>query len=59
MDEPLSNLDDELKFELCDELLDLHSQLGFTLVDVTHRKEEMKRIRTRAILLREGKEVSV
>src|SRR5207247_6100763 len=58
MDEPLSNLDDELKFELCDQLLDLHSQLGFTLVYVTHRMEEMKRIGTRAILLRDGKEVS-
>ncbi len=59
MDEPLSNLDDELKFELCDQLLDLHSQLGFTLVYVTHRKEEMTRIGTRAILLRDGKEVLV
>ena len=57
MDEPLSNLDDELKFELCDQLLDLHSQVGFTLVYVTHRKEEMTRIGTRAILLRDGKEV--
>ncbi len=57
MDEPLSNLDDELKFELCDQLLDLHSQLGFTLVYVTHRKEEMQRIGHRAIRLRDGKQV--
>lgn len=58
MDEPLSNLDDDLKDELCGHLLDLHSQLGFTLVYVTHSKEKMKRIGTRAILLRDGKEVS-
>ena len=59
MDEPLSNLDDDLKDELCRHLLDLHSQLGFTLVYVTHSKEEMKRIGTRAILLRDGTEVPV
>jgi iron(III) transport system ATP-binding protein len=58
MDEPLSNLDDDLKDELCAHLLDLHSQLGFTLVYVTHSKEEMKTIGTRAILLRDGKGVS-
>ena len=57
MDEPLSNLDDDLKDELCGHILDLHSQLGFTLVYVTHSKEEMRRIGTRAILLREGREV--
>lgn len=58
MDEPLSNLDDELKEELCGQLLDLHSQLGFTLVYVTHSKEEMRRIGTRAIRLRDGKKVA-
>jgi iron(III) transport system ATP-binding protein len=59
MDEPLSNLDDDLKAELCSYLLALHAQLGFTLVYVTHSKEEMTRIGTRSILLRDGKEVSV
>ncbi len=57
MDEPLSNFDDDLKAELCRHLLELHAQLGFTLVYVTHSKEEMRRIGTRAILLRGGKEV--
>lgn len=56
MDEPLSNLDDDLKDELCGHLLDLQAQLGFTLVYVTHSKDEMRTIGTRAILLREGKE---
>lgn len=59
MDEPLSNLDDELKDELCTHLLDLHAQLGFTLVYVTHSKEEMQKIGDRAILLKDNKEVSV
>ncbi len=58
MDEPLSNLDDDLRDELCGHLLDLHSQLGFTLVYVTHSKEEMRRIGTRAILLPNGNEVA-
>mgnify|MGYP001124493952 CR=1 FL=1 len=56
MDEPLSNLDDELRDLLCAQVLDLHSQLGFTLVYVTHSKEEMRRIGSRAIRLRDGKE---
>jgi ABC-type sugar transport system ATPase subunit len=58
MDEPLSNLDDDLKEELTNHILELHSQLGFTLVYVTHRREEMLRIGTRSILLRDGREVS-
>ncbi len=56
MDEPLSNLDDELRDELCGQILDLHAQLGFTLVYVTHSKEEMRRIGSRAIRLRDRKE---
>ena len=57
MDEPLSNLDDELKEDLCSQILDLHAQLGFTLVYVTHSKEEMRRMGRRVIELRNGKEV--
>jgi ABC-type Fe3+/spermidine/putrescine transport system ATPase subunit len=51
MDEPLSNLDDELRDELCAQILDLHAQLKFTLLYVTHSQEEMRRIGTRAIRL--------
>jgi len=54
MDEPLSNLDDELKIGLCDQLLDLHAQLRFTLIYVTHSREETRRIATRTILMRDG-----
>jgi iron(III) transport system ATP-binding protein len=52
MDEPLSNLDDELRDELCAQILDLHAQLNFTLVYVTHSQEEMRRIGARTIRLR-------
>lgn len=54
MDEPLSNLDDDLKIELCDQLLELHTQLAFTLIYVTHSHEETRRIATRTILMRGG-----
>ena len=56
MDEPLSNLDDELRDELCGQILDLHEQLGFTLIYVTHSKQEMSRIGVRTIRLRDGRE---
>jgi ABC-type sugar transport system ATPase subunit len=58
MDEPLSNLDDDLRDELCGYLLELHSQAGFTLVYITHNKEEARKIGTRTITLRDAKEVS-
>lgn len=55
MDEPLSNLDDQLREDLCSMLLELHSELGFTLVYVTHSSKEMGRIGERDILLRDGR----
>ena len=51
MDEPLANVDDELRSELSRVILDLHAQLAFTLVYVTHSKEETRNIGTRTILL--------
>jgi ABC-type sugar transport system ATPase subunit len=57
-DEPLSNLDNEPRDDLRGYLLDLHSQLGFTLLYVTQCKEKIGRIGTRAILLPDGKGVS-
>ena len=57
MDEPLSNLDDDLKDELSSYLLELHRQAGFTLAYITHNKEEARRIGTRTIALRDNKEV--
>jgi ABC-type molybdate transport system ATPase subunit len=49
MDEPLSNLDDDLKEELLDHILDLHAQLAFTLIYVTHSRQEIERLAARVI----------
>ena len=49
MDEPLSNLDDDLKEELLDHILELHAQLGFTLIYVTHSRQEIERLAARVI----------
>jgi iron(III) transport system ATP-binding protein len=49
MDEPLSNLDDDLKEELLDHILGLHSQLGFTLIYVTHSRQEIEHLAARVI----------
>jgi iron(III) transport system ATP-binding protein len=51
MDEPLSNLDTALARRLRGEILRLHAMLGFTLVYVTHDREEAEEIGTRSIEL--------
>lgn len=55
MDEPLSTLDDALNMQLRKEILRLHSDLGFTLVYVTHNRDEAKELGTRTIRLRYGR----
>ena len=55
MDEPLSTLDDELNNQLREEILRLHSDLGFTLVYVTHSRVEAKELGTRTIHIRQGR----
>jgi ABC-type sugar transport system ATPase subunit len=50
MDEPLSNLDAVLS-----RLLRLHAELGFTLVYVTHGREEAQEIGSRTIELGESR----
>jgi iron(III) transport system ATP-binding protein len=55
MDEPLSTLDDELNKQLREEILRLHSDLGFTLVYVTHSRVEAKELGTRTIHIRQGR----
>ena len=51
MDEPLSNLDAALGGRLRREILRLHAELGFTLVYVTHSRDEAQEIGTRTIEL--------
>jgi iron(III) transport system ATP-binding protein len=55
MDEPLSTLDDALNMQLRKEILRLHSDLGFTLIYVTHSRDEAKDLGTRTIHLRHGR----
>ena len=47
MDEPLSNLDAALSRRLRGEILRLHAEVGFTLVYVTHGREEAQEIGAR------------
>jgi ABC-type Fe3+/spermidine/putrescine transport system ATPase subunit len=55
MDEPLSSLDPELNLHLRREILGLHAALGFTLVYVTHSREEAADIGSRVIAMRHGR----
>ncbi|PNE11429.1 MAG: iron ABC transporter ATP-binding protein [Beijerinckiaceae bacterium] len=55
MDEPLSNLDDASNVQLRKEIVRLHGDLGFTLVYVTHKRDEAEALRARIIFLRCGR----
>jgi len=54
MDEPLSSLDPELNLHLRREILKLHAELGFTLVYVTHNREEAADIGSRVLAMHHG-----
>lgn len=51
MDEPLSNLDEDLRVSLCGSILDLHRLLGFTLCYVTHSRDEIRQLDGRCVQL--------
>ncbi len=51
MDEPLSSLDPELNLHLRREIMKLHAELGFTLIYVTHSREEATDIGSRVIAI--------
>ena len=55
MDEPLSSLDDALNTQIRKEILRLQRELGFTLVYVTHNRDEAKELGTRTMHLRNGR----
>jgi len=55
MDEPLSNLDQDLNQRLRKEILRLHEALGFTLVYVTHDREESAELGTRVVFMNCGR----
>ena len=53
-DEPLSNLDAQLRDEMRTEIKRLHQELGKTMVYVTHDQIEAMTLADRIVLLREG-----
>ena len=55
MDEPLSSLDDERKRMIASDLLRLQSQLGFTLIYVTHDRAETDLLASRVYQMRDGR----
>ncbi len=54
MDEPLSSLDEDLNVQLRKKIVSLQKKLGFSLLYVTHNKEEAKEIGERIILMKDG-----
>jgi ABC-type sugar transport system ATPase subunit len=53
-DEPLSNLDAELRVQMRFELAKLHRELGATMVYVTHDQVEAMTLADRIVVMREG-----
>jgi sn-glycerol 3-phosphate transport system ATP-binding protein len=55
MDEPLSNLDAQLRQDMRRELRDLQRQLGLTVIYVTHDQAEAMSMADQVVLLNKGK----
>ena len=55
MDEPLSNLDAQLRQEMRHEIRSLQQKLGITMLYVTHDQGEAMSMADRVVLLREGR----
>ncbi|MBQ7555710.1 ABC transporter ATP-binding protein [bacterium] len=55
LDEPLSNLDANLRLEMRSELRRIHKELGLTMIYVTHDQKEALSLADRVALLHEGK----
>jgi iron(III) transport system ATP-binding protein len=55
LDEPLSNLDAQLREQMRAELHSLHAKLGTTTLYVTHDQDEALRLSDRVALIRDGK----
>ena len=59
MDEPLSNLDAQLRVQMRDELAELHGRLGATFVYVTHDQVEAMTMSNRVAMLDGGRLVQI
>src|SRR6202521_3555145 len=55
MDEPLSNLDAQLRLEMRREIRNLQQRLGVTMIYVTHDQTEAMSMADRVILMRAGR----
>jgi ABC-type sugar transport system ATPase subunit len=55
LDEPLSNLDAELRVSMRAELASLHARLGTTMIYVTHDQVEAMTLADRIVVLRAGR----
>jgi len=55
MDEPLSSLDLELNVRLRKEILRLQEKLEFTMVYVTHNRDEVFEMATRVVMINKGR----
>src|SRR3546814_8051582 len=55
MDEPLSNLDAQLRHEMRREIRSLQQKLGITMIYVTHDQTEAMSMADRVVLLRNGR----
>ena len=55
MDEPLSNLDAQLRADMRREILDLQRRLGITMLYVTHDQTEAMAMADQVVLLRAGR----
>ena len=53
-DEPLSNLDAELRVHMRSEIAALHKRLGHTMIYVTHDQIEAMTLADKIVVLREG-----
>jgi len=54
-DEPLSNLDAQLRVQMRAELAELRARLGFTAIYVTHDQEEAFALSDRVVVMRSGR----
>ena len=54
MDEPLSNLDAELRYSTRQQLAELQAKIGFTAIYVTHDQEEALELAHRIAVLKDG-----
>ena len=55
LDEPLSNLDAQLRIAMRSELSELRRRLGFTAIYVTHDQEEAFALSDRIVVMRDGR----